>query len=263
MGKQIPIVDYLVVDDGEPHLAAWESAESGALYFDRRNADAKGGGTEFRRKKLAGTGKVRSFTIVHRTVPGVPAPYVSALSISTAAAPSRRTSPTIPPDPEHVKLGMPVRLTTFVAGTDDDGTEAIAFAFEPASGKGSIMSQDNVWILGTYMTKFGRHTDKDLIDLASEAALGAHEGRRRHDPRHGRARLRQPLQRAGRRRPAAPEADRPDRHPGVQRRQRVRDRRDRDAHGAPHDQGRRGRHGSRGRRRADGQGRSARRGRQG
>jgi hypothetical protein len=39
----------------------------------------------------------------------------------------------IPPDPEHVKLGMPLRMTTFAAGTDDDGTEAIAFAFEPAS----------------------------------------------------------------------------------------------------------------------------------
>src|SRR5438105_11765230 len=35
------------------------------------------------------------------------------------------------------------------------------------------MSGDNVWILGTYMTKFGRHNDKDLIDLASESALGA------------------------------------------------------------------------------------------
>src|SRR5260221_1387082 len=32
---------------------------------------------------------------------------------------------------------------------------------------------DNVWILGTNMTKFGRHTDKDLIDLASDAALAA------------------------------------------------------------------------------------------
>ncbi|MDQ1467393.1 MAG: hypothetical protein QOH10_1808, partial [Actinomycetota bacterium] len=32
---------------------------------------------------------------------------------------------------------------------------------------------DNVWILGTTMTKFGRHGDKDLIDLASDAALGA------------------------------------------------------------------------------------------
>src|SRR5450432_637869 len=34
-------------------------------------------------------------------------------------------------------------------------------------------SGDNVWILGTYMTKFGRHTDKDLMDLASESAMGA------------------------------------------------------------------------------------------
>ena len=34
-------------------------------------------------------------------------------------------------------------------------------------------SGDNVWILGAYMTKFGRHNDKDLIDLASESALGA------------------------------------------------------------------------------------------
>jgi hypothetical protein len=32
-----------------------------------------------------------------------------------------------------VQLGMPVKLTTFVAGTDDDGTEAVAFGFEPAN----------------------------------------------------------------------------------------------------------------------------------
>src|ERR1700712_5606332 len=34
------------------------------------------------------------------------------------------------------------------------------------------MSED-VWILGIYMTKFGKHFDKDPVDLASEAALGA------------------------------------------------------------------------------------------
>lgn len=32
---------------------------------------------------------------------------------------------------------------------------------------------DNVWVLGAYMTKFGRYPDRDSIDLASEAALGA------------------------------------------------------------------------------------------
>jgi uncharacterized OB-fold protein len=133
MAKQIPIVDYLVLDDGPPHLQAWEATDSGALFFDRRNADAKGGGTEFRRKKLGTTGKVRSFTIVHRTVPGIPAPYVSALVDLDGGGSVKGNLTNIPPDPDHVKLGMPVRLTTFVAGTDDDGTDAIAFAFEPAS----------------------------------------------------------------------------------------------------------------------------------
>jgi uncharacterized protein len=133
MGKQVPIVGYLALDDGPPHLVAWEAVGSGALYFDRRNADANQGGTEFKRRKLANTGKVRSFTIVHRTVPGVPAPYVSALVDLDGGGSVKGNLVGLPPDPEHVKLGMDVRMTTFVAGTDDDGTEAVAFAFEPAN----------------------------------------------------------------------------------------------------------------------------------
>ena len=32
---------------------------------------------------------------------------------------------------------------------------------------------EDVWILGIHMTKFGKHPDKDVVDLASEAALNA------------------------------------------------------------------------------------------
>jgi len=32
---------------------------------------------------------------------------------------------------------------------------------------------DDIWILGITMTKFGKHPDKDTIDLAAEAAMGA------------------------------------------------------------------------------------------
>src|SRR3954447_16873639 len=32
---------------------------------------------------------------------------------------------------------------------------------------------DAVWILGIHMTNFGKHKDKDTLDLGSEAALGA------------------------------------------------------------------------------------------
>ncbi|GAC1588999.1 MAG: lipid-transfer protein [Acidimicrobiales bacterium] len=35
------------------------------------------------------------------------------------------------------------------------------------------MASDDIWILGIHMTKFGKHADKDIVDLASEAALGA------------------------------------------------------------------------------------------
>ena len=132
MGKQIPIVDYLALDDGPPHLVAWEAVGSGALYFDRRNGDAKAGGTDFKRRKLATTGKVRSFTIVHRTVPGVPAPYVSALVDLDGGGSVKGNLQNIPPDPEHVKMGMKVRLTTFSTGTDESGVDAVNFGFEPA-----------------------------------------------------------------------------------------------------------------------------------
>jgi acetyl-CoA acyltransferase len=35
------------------------------------------------------------------------------------------------------------------------------------------MASDDLWILGIHMTKFGKHPDLDLVDLASEAVLGA------------------------------------------------------------------------------------------
>jgi acetyl-CoA acetyltransferase len=35
------------------------------------------------------------------------------------------------------------------------------------------MTTDSIWILGIHMTKFGKHLDKDLVDLGSEAARGA------------------------------------------------------------------------------------------
>ena len=35
------------------------------------------------------------------------------------------------------------------------------------------MAADDIWILGITMTKFGKHPDKDTVDLAAEAAMGA------------------------------------------------------------------------------------------
>jgi uncharacterized protein len=132
MGQQIPIVDYLVLEGSAPHLVAHVCTNCGALYFDRRNACGNCGKREFDTRALGTEGAVRSFTIVHRAAPGVPTPYVSAIVDLDGGGVVKSNVLNCPPDPDHVRLGMRVRLTTFVAGTDDDGTEAIAFGFEAA-----------------------------------------------------------------------------------------------------------------------------------
>ncbi|MEY4373794.1 MAG: hypothetical protein RL219_2563 [Actinomycetota bacterium] len=131
MAKQIPYVNYLVLGSN-PHLEANECTACGARFFDRRNACAGCFGTSFRKVEVPTDGVLRSFSIVTFAAPGVHVPFVSAI-IDCGGTSVRGNIVNTPPDPDHVRLGMKVRLTTFVAGTDDEGTEAINYGFEPAN----------------------------------------------------------------------------------------------------------------------------------
>jgi uncharacterized OB-fold protein len=108
MAKQIPLVDYLVLGD-DPHLVAHECTSCGARFFDRRNACASCGNTAF------------------------PVPYVAAV-VDCEGTSVRGNLINVTPDAEHVSTGMKVRLATEVIGTDDEGTEAVGFGFEPLGG---------------------------------------------------------------------------------------------------------------------------------
>ncbi len=131
MADQISMVEYLVLD-GEPHLVANVCKKCGATYWDRRNACAKCGEDQFDSKSLSNDGELVSFSIVHRAAPNVPTPYVSAVVHLDGGGAVKANLVDVAPDPEHVKLGMKVKLKTFVAGTDDNGTEAVAFGYAPA-----------------------------------------------------------------------------------------------------------------------------------
>ena len=132
MATQIPLVSYLAIDNGAHHLIANTCNACGARFLDRRNACAQCGGREFNVTSLATTGKVTSFTIVQRAAPGVKVPFVSAVVELDDGASVQANIVDTEPDPDHVALGMPVKLTTFVVGTDDNGIEAVAFGFAPA-----------------------------------------------------------------------------------------------------------------------------------
>jgi uncharacterized OB-fold protein len=132
MSGQIPAVDYLVLEP-EPHLVARFCTSCGAEYFDRRNACAHCFGTAFEQRPLATEGVITAFTVVHRAAPGLPAPYTSVV-VDLDGGGSIKANLLGTNDPAAIMASTKVRLTTFVAGTDDDGVEAVAFAFRQIGG---------------------------------------------------------------------------------------------------------------------------------
>ncbi|HKK51592.1 MAG TPA: OB-fold domain-containing protein [Myxococcota bacterium] len=129
MAEQIPFVDYLVIGD-DPHLVAHECVSCGARFFDRRNACARCSGTEFTDARVATEGELRAFTIVSFAAPGIPVPFVSGV-VDCDGTSVRGNVVNVPADPEHVQVGMKLRLTTFPIGADSEGVEAVNFGFEP------------------------------------------------------------------------------------------------------------------------------------
>jgi uncharacterized OB-fold protein len=129
MPSQIPLVDYLVLGD-TPHLVANECTTCGARFFDRRNACASCGNVSFKQADVPTEGELRAFTIVSMAAPGIPVPFVAGI-IDCKGTSVQGNVINCPPDPEHVKVGMPVKLATYSMGADSEGTEAIAFGFEP------------------------------------------------------------------------------------------------------------------------------------
>ena len=132
MGQQIPLVDYLVLGD-RPHLVAQECESCGARFFDHRNACAACSATSFKNVDVATEGELRAFTIVAYAAPGIPTPFVAGV-VDCDGTSVRGNVINTPADPDHVRTGMKLRLATYVVGTDDEGTEAVGFGFEPVEG---------------------------------------------------------------------------------------------------------------------------------
>ena len=75
---------------------------------------------------------MKAFTIVAHAAPGIPTPFVAAV-VDCDGTTVRANVINVDPDPDHVELGMKVRLATYSLGADDKGVEAVGFGFEPVS----------------------------------------------------------------------------------------------------------------------------------
>jgi uncharacterized protein len=137
VSKSVPIVDYLVLDD-KPHLVAQQCQHCAARFFDHRDACASCFGADFAAVRVSITGTLETFTIVTVSAPGVDVPFVAGV-VDCQGTSVRANIVNVAPTAEAVQLGMLLQLTTFGIGTDDDGTEAIGFGFEPVTQREEAM----------------------------------------------------------------------------------------------------------------------------
>lgn len=128
----IPIVGYLSLTD-PPHLTATVCTDCGAYYFDQRDACASCFKNHFTTTPVSSVGTLETFTVVEVAAPGIPVPYVAGV-INCDGITVRGNIVGVDTTVDSIRLGMPLQLTTFPIGTDDEGRTAIGFGFEPAGG---------------------------------------------------------------------------------------------------------------------------------
>lgn len=130
----LPVVPFLKIPEGgDPYLEGQKCRGCGAIFLGERETCSSCGKSEgFEATRLSNRGELYVYSIVHRSFPGIEVPYVSAVVDLEGGGTVKGNLINIDPDPEKVKMGMPVEVVYRVAPRKDaDGNEYLTYYFQP------------------------------------------------------------------------------------------------------------------------------------
>lgn len=134
----LPAVPYLKLPEGgDPFLEGQKCGKCGSIFLGERKVCSKCGTRGgFSAVKLADTGRLHVFSIVHRSFPGIEVPYVSAIVDLDGGGTVKGNLIGIDPDPEKIQFGMPVKVVykDALGRKDKEGNSYISYFFQPAQG---------------------------------------------------------------------------------------------------------------------------------
>lgn len=130
----LPAVNYLCIPENEaPYLQGLKCRHCGAIYFDERKHCAKcASRNSLYTERLSGTGKLVAFTVVQRSYPGIPVPFVSAIVDLDSGGTLKGNLVNIAADPARIQVGMSVEVVYQQAPWGDEkGNLYLMFYFQP------------------------------------------------------------------------------------------------------------------------------------
>lgn len=131
----LPAIHYLKIpDSGSPYLEGYKCGACGTMFLGERNVCSKcAARDQMEVVKLAETGTLYSYSIVHRSFPGIEVPYVSAIVDLDDGTTIKGNLINVEPDPDHINFGMPVEIVyaDALGRKDKEGNSYLAYFFQP------------------------------------------------------------------------------------------------------------------------------------
>jgi len=135
--KPLAVVPFLKIpDSGDPYLEGHKCNDCGATFLGERGSCAKcGARDQLKPVVLPSSGKLYSYSIVHRSFPGIDVPYISAIVDLDDGTAIKGNLINVEPDPESIAFDMPVDVVfaDALGRKDRDGNSYLAYFFTPKS----------------------------------------------------------------------------------------------------------------------------------
>ncbi len=131
-----PVVPYASFNDlGEPCLIGSRCGACGQVHLGKfENCPKCAARGEMSEVTLSDHGELYNYTIVHRSLPGVTIPFISAVVDLEGGGTVRGNLLEVEPDPSNIEFGMPVNLVFRSAADAVEGGEGyFAHFFVPAN----------------------------------------------------------------------------------------------------------------------------------
>jgi hypothetical protein len=129
------VVPFLKIPErGDPYLEGHVCKLCHAIFLGPRSVCSRcGARDQMHPRALSNDGTLYTYSIVHRSLPGVEVPYVSAVVDLEGGGTIKGNLIGVDPDPNDIRLGMPVSVVyKDVPGlADKGGAPRLSYLFRP------------------------------------------------------------------------------------------------------------------------------------